>query len=66
MSWRDKIKTGYFYKIGSDKLIACTGYQGAIDYGKSLEDFGFTDEMILDSIEVLMMMDYITIQNLFH
>lgn len=52
MSWKDKILEGYIYSIGNDKLVALTGYGGAINFGEILEEKGFTDEMIQTSIEV--------------
>lgn len=47
MLWKNKVKNGYIYKIGTDSY---TGQVGALSYGKMLEEDGFTDEQIQRSI----------------
>jgi hypothetical protein len=49
-SWRDKIHSGYFYKIGGDPIVAITGKGGAIRYGEALEEQGLPDNFIQECI----------------
>lgn len=43
MNWKRKVKNGYLYKLDSGAL---TGQQGALNYGKQLEEDGFENEQI--------------------
>lgn len=43
MSWRKKIINDYIYKLDTG---AYTGAKGALEYGKNLEEDGFTNEQI--------------------
>jgi len=47
MTWKEKVKNGYIYKIGTDSY---TGQIGALSYGNMLANDGFTDEQIQNSI----------------
>lgn len=47
MLWKDKVKNGYIYKIGTDSY---TGQVGALSYGNMLANDGFTDDQIQRSI----------------
>jgi len=49
---KDKIKKGYLYQIGGDKMIAVTGYEGAVRYVDSCRASGLPDEIIADLISV--------------
>jgi len=50
--WKDKIKEGYLYQIGSGSFTAITGSSGAIEYGKCLEKEGISSDLIEESISI--------------
>lgn len=53
MSWKDKIRSGYCYKIASYNTFILTGAGGAIQYGEILEEMGIPDEEIQSEILIV-------------
>lgn len=50
-TWQDKIKEGYLYRCGTE-MSFITGYGGAINFGKQLEEIGCSNEEIEESIAI--------------
>jgi len=59
-NWRDKIKPGLMYRLGT----VDTGYQGAIDFGIAMEKLQLSDEKIQNSIEVFFNQEWVPLSDL--
>ena len=51
-SWKDKIKEGYLYQMGTSPYMIISGQGGAINYGNRLEELGFSNEQIEEDIQI--------------
>ena len=54
MDVKERIKSGYFYRLGGEnsKMVAMTGYQGALNYVDTCREMGLSDCMIAEDLYI--------------